>query len=163
MGARYGHEKKGDCMEYSDVVKRFNKKINIDYYTESLFVLCACFINYDDKYQPSPKSLLKTLDHKKKSKEKISKIVKELDEDKIGNIKDEELQKLAKKWLKNYIKELHAITHVEKICSSISEADITRPSGASTRRNDYHNTLDKIADSIRLKLSDLLSKLSKLN
>jgi len=63
-------QKKGDCMEYPDVVKRFNKKINIDYYTESLFALCARFINYDDKYQPSPKSLAKALDRKKKSKEK---------------------------------------------------------------------------------------------
>ncbi|CAG8627012.1 3459_t:CDS:1, partial [Diversispora eburnea] len=45
----------------------------------------------------------------------------------------------------------------------ISKADITKPSGTSTRHNDYLHALDKIADSIRLKLSDLLSKLSKLN
>ncbi|CAG8722015.1 14441_t:CDS:2, partial [Cetraspora pellucida] len=83
-------QKKGDCMEYPDVVKKFNKKINIDYYTESLFALCARFINYDDKYQPSPESLAKALDH----------------EDEIANIKDVESQKLAKKWLKNYIKNL---------------------------------------------------------
>ncbi|RHZ87756.1 hypothetical protein Glove_30g150 [Diversispora epigaea] len=74
-------QKKGDCMEYPDVVKKFNKKINIDYYTE-------------------------ILDRKKKSKEKKLKNVKDLDEDEIANIKDVELQKLAKKWLKNYIKNL---------------------------------------------------------
>ncbi|CAJ0824826.1 17019_t:CDS:1 [Entrophospora sp. SA101] len=181
-------QKKGDCMEYPDVVKRFNKKINIDYYTESLFALCARFINYDDKYQPSPESLAKALDRKKKSKEKKSKNVKDLlqsndspslDEDEIANIKDVESQKLAKKWLKNYIKNLrdapkkdeaiishlwkNATTHAEKICSSISKVGITRPSGASTWYNGYLNALDKIADSIRLKLSDILLELSKLN
>ncbi|CAJ0911085.1 17475_t:CDS:2 [Entrophospora sp. SA101] len=156
-------QQKGDCMEYPDVVKKFNKKINIDYYIESLFGLCARFINYDDKYQPSPESLSKVLDH----------------EDEIAKIKDEESQKSAKKWLKNYIKNLrdapkkdeaiishlwkNATTHAEKICSSISKAGVTRPSGVSTWYNDYLNALDKIADSIRLKLSDLLSELSKLN
>ncbi|CAG8586616.1 7402_t:CDS:2 [Cetraspora pellucida] len=148
-------QQKGDCMEYPDVVKKFNKKINIDYYIESLFGLCARFINYDDKYQPSPESLSKVLDRKKKSKEKKLKIS----------------QKSAKKWLKNYIKNLRdapkkeeaiichlwkdATTHAEKICSGISRAGIIN--------NDFLNVLDKIADSIRLKLSDLLSKLSKLN
>ncbi|CAH1769905.1 1627_t:CDS:1, partial [Entrophospora sp. SA101] len=102
-----------------------------------------------------------------------------LDEDEIAKIKDEESQKSAKKWLKNYIKNLrdapkkdeaiishlwkNATTHAEKICSSISKAGVTRPSGVSTWYNDYLNALDKIADSIRLKLSDLLSELSKLN
>jgi len=38
---------------------------------------------------------------------------------------------------------------------NISKAGINRPSGASTRYNDYLNALDKTADSIRLKLSDI--------
>ncbi|CAG8634799.1 1413_t:CDS:2, partial [Diversispora eburnea] len=203
MGARYGHEvlenqqliKKGLFVnEYlykvpkPDVVKRFNKKINIDYYTKSLFTLCTRFINYDDKYQPLPESLAKALNRKKKSKKKESKNIKDslqssdslsLDEDEIANIKDVESQKLAKKWLKNYIKNLcdalkkdetiishlwkDATTHAEKICSGISEADMTRPSGISMRYNDYLNVLDRIASSTYSKLSDLLSKLSKLN
>ncbi|CAH1766934.1 5328_t:CDS:1 [Entrophospora sp. SA101] len=189
-------QQKGDCMEYPDVVKKFNKKINIDYYIESLFGLCARFINYDDKYQPSPESLSKVLDRKKKLK--IAKDLLQsrpegatlkghdspsLDEDEIAKIKDEESQKSAKKWLKNYIKNLRdapkkdeaiisylwkdAIIHAEKMCSTmnISKAGITRPStsGASTWYNNYLNALDKIADSIRLKLSDLLLELSKLN
>ncbi|CAG8618302.1 8379_t:CDS:2 [Ambispora gerdemannii] len=138
-------QQKGDCMEYPDVVKKFNKKINIDYYIKSLFGLCAHFINYDDKYQPSPESLSKVLDRKKKSKEKKLKIAKDLlqsndslslDEDEIAKIKDEESQ---------------------------NEAGIIRSSGASTRYNDYFNALDKIADSTCSKLLDLLSKLSKLN
>ncbi|CAG8594476.1 2836_t:CDS:2, partial [Diversispora eburnea] len=95
------------------------------------------------------------------------------------NVKDEESQKLAIKWLKRYIKDLRddpkkdeviishlwkdATTHAEKICSGISEAGMTRPSGISTRYNDYLNALDRIAGSTRSKLSDLLSKLSKLN
>lgn len=51
----------------------------------------------------------------------------------------------------------------QKKCPGISKADITRPSGSSTRYNNYLNALDKIADSIRSKLLDLLSKLSKFN
>ncbi|CAJ0825959.1 9250_t:CDS:2 [Entrophospora sp. SA101] len=154
-------QKKGDCMEYPDVVKRFNKKINIDYYTKSLFALCAHFINYDDKYQPSPESLAKALDRKKKSKEKKLKNVKDLlqsndslslDEDEIAKIKDEESQKSAKKM-------------AQKLYQRFTKAGITRPStsGASTWYNNYLNALDKIADSIHLKLSDILLELSKLN
>jgi len=43
---------------------------------------------------------------------------------------------------------------------NISKAGITR---LSTWYNNYLNALDKIADSIRLKLSDILLELSKLN
>ncbi|RHZ77020.1 hypothetical protein Glove_186g83 [Diversispora epigaea] len=71
-------QKKEDCIEYLNMVKRFNKKINIDYYTESLFALYIRFINYNDKYQPSPESLAKALDRKKKSKKKKLKNVKDL-------------------------------------------------------------------------------------
>ncbi|CAG8578900.1 13403_t:CDS:2 [Ambispora gerdemannii] len=94
-------------------------------------------------------------------------------------IVDELEQKSAERWIKKYIKDLrdapkkdeaiishlwkNATTHAEKICSGISKAGIIRPPDASTRYNDYFNALDKIADSIRLKLSDLLSELSKLN
>ncbi|RHZ63691.1 hypothetical protein Glove_328g103 [Diversispora epigaea] len=74
--------------------------------------------------------------------------------DKLWTKKDELEQKSA---------EGSATTHAEKIYPSISKADITRLSGASTRHNDYFNALDRIAGSTRSKLSDLLSKLSKLN
>ncbi|CAH1770571.1 8263_t:CDS:1, partial [Entrophospora sp. SA101] len=136
------------------------------------------------------------LDRKKKSKEKKLKNAKDLlqsrpegatlnghdspslDEDEIAKIKDGESQKSAKKWLKNYIKDLRdapkkdetiishlwkdAIIHAEKLCytMNISKAGITRP---STWYNNYLNAFDKIADSIRLKLSDILLELSKLN
>ncbi|RIB15570.1 hypothetical protein C2G38_2192058 [Gigaspora rosea] len=53
------------------------------------------------EYQPLPENLLKALERKKKSKK-----VNNLDNDEIANVKDEESQKLAKKWLKNYIKNL---------------------------------------------------------
>ncbi|CAG8481644.1 3602_t:CDS:2 [Cetraspora pellucida] len=181
-------QQKGDCIEYPNVVKKFNKKINIDYYIESLFGLCTRFINYDNKYQLSSESLLKVMDHKKKSKKKKLKIAKDLlqsndspslDEDEIAKIKDEELQKLAKKWLKNYIKNLcdalkkdeaiisylwkNATTQAEKICSGISKAGITRSSSISAEHNNYLNILDKITNSTYSKLLNLLSKLSKLN
>ncbi|CAG8562635.1 1013_t:CDS:2 [Cetraspora pellucida] len=109
-------QQKEDYMEYPNVIKKFNKKINIDYYIKSLFSFCACFINYDNKYQPLPESLSKVIDCKKKFKKKKLKIAKDLlqsndslslEEDEIAKIKDEESQKLAKKWLKNYIKNLH--------------------------------------------------------
>ncbi|CAG8802866.1 10298_t:CDS:1, partial [Gigaspora rosea] len=128
------------------------------------------------------------MDRKKKSKKKKLKIAKDLlqsndspslDEDEIAKIKDEESQKSAKKWLKNYIKNLrdvpkkdeaiishlwkNATTQAEKICSGISEAGITRSSGVSAEHNNYLNILDKITDSTRSKLLNLLSKLSKLN
>ncbi|RIB14994.1 hypothetical protein C2G38_2039723 [Gigaspora rosea] len=75
-----------------EVVRKFNKKINIDYYTESLFAFCARFINYDEEYQLLSENLLKALERKKKSKK-----VNNLDDDGIVNVKDEESQNLAKK------------------------------------------------------------------
>src|SRR6266498_2890160 len=56
--------KKGDFMEFLDVVKKFNKKIDISYYLKSVISLCAHFINYDDRYQPSSKSIGKSKDGK---------------------------------------------------------------------------------------------------
>ncbi|RHZ87187.1 hypothetical protein Glove_40g157 [Diversispora epigaea] len=114
------YDELGDYMEYPDVAKKLNKKIDINYYLKSVVNLCARFIN-SDKYGP------------KKEEAIISHLWKD------------------------------ATTHAQKICSSISKAGITRPLGASTGHNNYLNALDKIADSIYLKLSDLLSKLSKLN
>ncbi|CAG8481362.1 2623_t:CDS:2 [Cetraspora pellucida] len=57
----------------------------------------------------------------------------------------------------------NATTQAEKICSGISGASITRSSGVSAEHNNYFNILDKITDSTRSKLLNLLSKLSKLN
>ncbi|CAG8788824.1 242_t:CDS:2 [Cetraspora pellucida] len=92
------------------------------------------------------------LDRKKKSKKKKLKIAKNLlqsndsqslDENEIAKIKDKELQKLAKKWLKNYIKNLHNAPKKEEaiICHLWKDTTILQ----------------------KKYLSDLLSKLSKLN
>ncbi|CAG8609549.1 3206_t:CDS:2, partial [Ambispora gerdemannii] len=94
----------------------------------------------------------------------------------IAKIKDEESQKSAKKWLKNYIKNLRdapkkdeaiishlwkdAIIHAERIYSGIGKRD---GNIGYTTNNDYLNALDKITDSTHSKLSDLLLELSKLN
>ncbi|CAG8731585.1 3121_t:CDS:2, partial [Cetraspora pellucida] len=81
--------------------KYHNKKKTVWNTQMCLFGLCAHFINYNDKYQPSPESFSKVLDHKKKSKKKKLQIAKNLlqsddslslDEDEIAKIKDEELQ-----------------------------------------------------------------------
>ncbi|CAG8612686.1 10636_t:CDS:1 [Diversispora eburnea] len=157
-------EKVGDRMKYPDVVKKLNKKIDINYYLKSVVGLCARFINSDNCFESQPDSeFLKNI----------------TDSDELWTAKDGLAQKSVEKWIKKYIKDLRdgpkkeeaiishlwkdATTYVQKICPSINKVDITRPSGISTRHNDYLNALDKIADSIRLKLSDLLSKLSKLN
>ncbi|RIB22901.1 hypothetical protein C2G38_2033211 [Gigaspora rosea] len=41
-----------DYMEFPDIAKEFNMKIDINYYLEKTVGLCARFINNDDKYQP---------------------------------------------------------------------------------------------------------------
>jgi len=67
-------------MEYPNIARRLGKKININYYLENIVVLCAHFINYDERYQPSSETLLESL-KKLKDEDKA-------DEDKILNIKD---------------------------------------------------------------------------
>jgi hypothetical protein len=87
-------------MEFPDVVKKFNnKKIDISYYLKSIIGFCTRFINYDNRYQPSSESLLKSL---RKSKDD-----KDPDEDEVSNMKDALVQKSAEKWIKGYIKGLH--------------------------------------------------------
>jgi len=72
-------------MEFSDVVKKFNKKIDISYYLKSMVSLCMCFINYNNRYQSSFEFIEKSKDGK------------DLDEDRISNMKDDLPQKSAKK------------------------------------------------------------------
>ena len=45
----------GDYMEYADIAKERNMKIDINYYLGTTVGMCACFINEDDRYQPPPK------------------------------------------------------------------------------------------------------------
>jgi len=48
--------KVGDCMEYPDVAKKLNKKIDINYYLKSVVGLCARFINNSKCFEPQPDS-----------------------------------------------------------------------------------------------------------
>ncbi|CAG8644042.1 1351_t:CDS:2 [Ambispora gerdemannii] len=127
----------------------------------------------------------KILDRKKKSKEKKLKIAKDLlqsndslslDEDEIAKIKDEESQKSAKKWLKNYIKNLRdapkkdeaiishlwkdAIIHAEKLCSTMNISSSIKNS--PQKNNPYFNALDKHKEPIHSKLSTLLIEISNI-
>src|SRR4051794_39463924 len=52
-------ERVGDKMEYPEMTRHLDKKININYYLKSVIELCAQFINYDDRYQPSSEIVLK--------------------------------------------------------------------------------------------------------
>ena len=63
----------GDKMEYSEVVRRLGKKIDINYYLQSIVILCAHFINYDERYQLSSESLLEALGKKNPDEDEVSK------------------------------------------------------------------------------------------
>ncbi|RIA85344.1 hypothetical protein C1645_830949 [Glomus cerebriforme] len=80
----------GDYMEYTNIAKEENMKIDINYYLGTTVAMCACFINEDDRYQPLPSHKITQL---KNSDEKEKQI----------NIY---FQKEAKKCLEKYIKSL---------------------------------------------------------
>ena len=94
-GSRYKKDgskstRKGDYMEFSEIAKEFNMKIDISHYLEQTVGMCARFINEDDMF------IL-------------------LSSDKIMQIKDSDIrekqidkysQKKAKNWLIKYIKSL---------------------------------------------------------
>ncbi|CAG8659068.1 3680_t:CDS:2, partial [Diversispora eburnea] len=132
MGARYGREilKNQQLIKKGLPVNSYLYKVPKSDERFSYIVVVPEEI-YDNCEKKISQKKGNSLDRKKKSKEKKSKNVKDLDEDEIANIKDVESQKLAKKWLKNYIKNLYdgpkkdetiishlwkdATTHAEKI------------------------------------------------
>ena len=94
-GPRYKEDgtkstRKGDYMEFANIAKEFNMKIDISYYLEQTVGMCARFINEDDGFQPPPSDkimLIKDLDEREKEIDDYS-------------------QRKAKNWLKKYIKGL---------------------------------------------------------
>ena len=85
-------------MEYPEVAKRLGKNIDIGYYLKTVIGLCAHFINYDDRYQPSSEILLKILKKLKDDNEADEDKVndgKGSDEDEVSNMKDSLAQKSA--------------------------------------------------------------------
>ncbi|CAG8640673.1 1938_t:CDS:1, partial [Paraglomus occultum] len=167
--------KKGNYMEFPDVAKKLNKKIDISYYLKSVVGLCARFINNSKCFEPQPDS------------ESLKNIT---DPDELWTAKDGIAQESAERWLKKYIKDLRdapkkeeAIlshlweevnTYAEKTCSS---NDVNRTmkarvclnysyhieSGARDFTSAYLNALSGIESSIRLNLSDLFTKISNFN
>ena len=108
-------------MEYPEVTRRLDKKININYYLKSVVGLCARFINYDDKYQPSSEIVLKALkklkDGNKAGDNKADdggmdeddldedeEDEDEMHENEISKIRDALAQKLAEKWIRSISK-----------------------------------------------------------
>src|ERR1044072_7560722 len=114
----------GDKMEYPEVVRRLGKKIDISYYLKTVVGLCARFINYDERHQPSSEIVLEALKKLKDgnkagdNKADDSEIDKDnldedeededkMDKDEVLKIKDALAQKSAEKWVRKYIKNLH--------------------------------------------------------
>jgi len=112
-------QKVGDKMEYPEVARCLEKKVDINYYLKSVVGLCARFINYDNMHQPSSETLLEALkklkDGNKAGDNKVDEDdldedeedEDELDEDEISKIRDALAQKSAEKWVRDYIKNLH--------------------------------------------------------
>src|SRR5436305_397983 len=75
-------ERVGDKMEYPEVTRRLDKKIDINYYLKSVIRLCARFINYDDRYQLSSEIVLKAL-KKLKDGNKANDNEDDVNEDKV--------------------------------------------------------------------------------
>ena len=77
-------------MEFANIAKEFNMEIDVSYYLEQTVGMCAHFINEDDMFQPP-------------SSDKIMQIK---DTDKREKQIDDYSQRMAKNWLKKYIKGL---------------------------------------------------------
>ena len=81
---------KGERMEFTDVVKKLGKKLDLYYYFEKTIIsFCARFIMYEKRYEPI-------------SSNKIMQI--ENPDEKYKQI-DDYMQKQAKSWLKKFVKE----------------------------------------------------------
>src|ERR1044071_8796361 len=117
-------QKVGDKMEYPEVARHLDKKIDINYYLKSVVGLCARFINYDDRHQLSSEIVLEALkklkDGNKAGDNKANdggmdeddldddeEDEDEMDEDEVSKIRDSLARKSAEKWVRGYIKNLH--------------------------------------------------------
>src|SRR6266480_96766 len=180
-------ERVGDKMEYPEVARRLDKKIDINYYLKSVVGLCTRFINYDDRYQPSSEIMLKALkklkdgnkaddDEDDVNEDEVNE--NEMDEDEVSKLRDALAQKSAEKWIRGYIKSLHDGPKKDKtIISHLWEGariyakklfDTTyADKGEHLTENVYYqsflNALDKQEESIRLKLSSLLKEISEVD
>src|ERR1044071_9279256 len=106
-------------MEYPEVVRLLGKKIDISYYLKTVVGLCARFINYDERHQPSSEIVLGALKKLKDGNKAGDGVMDEddldedeededeMDEDGVSKIRDALAQKSAEKWVKEYIKNLH--------------------------------------------------------
>ena len=178
-------------MKYPEVVRCLGKNINIDYYLKTVIRLCTCFINYDDRYQPSSEIVLEALkklkDGNKAGDNKVDEDdldedeedEDELDEDEISKIRDALAQKSAEKWVRDYIKNLHEgpkkdeaiISHLwkgariyaKKLFDTTYVNKIEKRSGYNAYYTFFLNALDKQEESIRLKLSSLLKEISEVD
>src|SRR5436305_10165375 len=81
----------GNYMEYANIAKEQNMKIDINYYLGTTVGMCARFINKDDRYQLLPKDKIMQIKDSDKKEKKI----------------DDYSQRKAKTGLKKYIKNLH--------------------------------------------------------
>ncbi|RIA88596.1 hypothetical protein C1645_826116 [Glomus cerebriforme] len=96
-----------DKMEYSEIVRQLDKKIDISYYLKTIVSLYTQFINYDERYQLSfeiVQGVLKKL--KDDDLDEDEEDEDEMDKDEESKIRNALTQKLAEKWIREYIKSL---------------------------------------------------------
>ncbi|PKY52302.1 DNA/RNA polymerase, partial [Rhizophagus irregularis] len=149
-------QKVGDKMEYPEVVRRLGKKIDISYYLKTVVGLCARFINYDERHQPSSEIVLGILKKLKDGNKAGDNKADDggMDEDDLDeDEEDEDEMDEDEEGARIYAKKLFDTTYADK--------------GERLTNNSYCqsflNALDKQEESIRLKLSSLLKEISGID
>ncbi|CAB4480535.1 unnamed protein product [Rhizophagus irregularis] len=182
-------QKVGDKMEYPEVARHLDKKIDINYYLKSVVGLCARFINYDDRHQPSSEIVLEALKKLKdgnkvgENKADDSRVDEddldedeeeedEMDGDEVSKIRDTLAQKSAEKWIRGYIKNLRdgpkkdktIISHLWKGARIYAKKlfDTTyADKGEHPTNNDYYQSFLNVLDKQEESIRLKLSSLLK--
>ncbi|PKB95482.1 DNA/RNA polymerase, partial [Rhizophagus irregularis] len=182
-------QKVGDKMEYPEVARHLDKKIDINYYLKSVVGLCARFINYDDRHQPSSEIVLEALKKLKdgnkvgENKADDSRVDEddldedeeeedEMDGDEVSKIRDTLAQKSAEKWIRGYIKNLRdgpkkdktIISHLWKGARIYAKKlfDTTyADKGEHLTNNDYYQSFLNVLDKQEESIRLKLSSLLK--
>ncbi|GES86489.1 DNA polymerase family B-domain-containing protein [Rhizophagus clarus] len=147
----------GDKMEYPEVVRRLGKKINISYYLKTVVGLCARFINYDERHQPSSEIVLGVLKKLKDGNKAGDNKADDggMDEDDLDeDEEDEDEMDEDEEGARIYAKKLFDTTYANKI---------EKRSGYNAYYTSFLNVIDKQEESIRLKLSSLLKEISEVD
>ncbi|RIA92726.1 hypothetical protein C1645_820224 [Glomus cerebriforme] len=162
----------GDKMEYLEVVRRLGKKIDISYYLKTIVNLCARFINYDERHQPSSEIVLGVLKKLKNGNKAGDNKVDDggMDEDDLDEDEEDEDEMDEDGLRDGPKKDKTIISHLWEGARIYAKKlfDTTYADKGEHLTNNSHcqslfNTLDKQEESIRLKLSSLLKEISEVD